>query len=137
MAGLVPAIHVVRRIKRAQAASRDEKPCACRSLQRTAPIPDSSLRQSGVDGRDKPGHDDKGSKAQSARTGPVANAISAGGPYYQLQCFLKNRQILDKRTNSLFSVYSSRTWRRFAGSAADVMLRRPSPKAEGLEAWSY
>jgi hypothetical protein len=59
MAGLVQAIHVVRRIERAQAASKGEKPCFCKSLQRTTPIPDSSLRQGGVDGRDKPGHDDK------------------------------------------------------------------------------
>src|SRR5208282_326564 len=32
MAGLVQATHVVRRIERAQAASRGEKPCFCRPL---------------------------------------------------------------------------------------------------------
>ena len=45
MAGFVPAIHVVRRIERPQAASSDEKPCVCRPLQRTVLISDSSLRQ--------------------------------------------------------------------------------------------
>jgi hypothetical protein len=67
----------VRRIERPQAASRGEKPCFCKPLQRIAPIPGSSLRQRGVDGRDKPGHDDKGSKAQSARTELTPYAISA------------------------------------------------------------
>ena len=75
--GLSRPSTVVRRIERPQAASRGEKPCVCTLLQRTAPIPNSSLRQGGVDGRDEPGHDDKGSKAQSARTGPTADAISA------------------------------------------------------------
>jgi hypothetical protein len=37
-------------------------------LQRIAALPISSLRRRGVDGRDKPGHDDKGSKGQSKKT---------------------------------------------------------------------
>jgi len=75
--GLVQTTHVVRRIQRAQATGKGEKPCVCRPLQLIAPTPDSSLRRRGVDGRDKPGHDESGSNAQSAKTGPTANAISA------------------------------------------------------------
>ena len=54
MAGLVPAIHVVGRIKRLQVSSKDGKPSFCKSLPVAEALSDTSLTRRGVDGRDKP-----------------------------------------------------------------------------------
>ena len=81
--GIVPSIHVVRRIERPQARSRGEKLHVCRPLQWAARMANASSRRRGVDGRDNPriksgdGHDDGGSTrngnefaaARIARTG--------------------------------------------------------------------
>jgi hypothetical protein len=57
MAGLVPAIHAVRRIEHSQAGGRDGKLPRYKPLRLVAPKTHSCLRGRGVDGRDKPGHD--------------------------------------------------------------------------------
>jgi hypothetical protein len=57
MAGLVPAIHAAQLIERRQA--RSPGPSAPPPVALTR---DSFLRRRSVDGRDKPGHDGKGSR---------------------------------------------------------------------------
>jgi hypothetical protein len=57
MAGLVQAIHVVRRIERMRARSTGGKLCVYRSLQSATPMPAASLGRRRVDGRYKLGHD--------------------------------------------------------------------------------
>jgi len=77
MAGLVPAIHVVRRSEGSQAIERGEKLCV-RMLLLLGPLTsDSSLTPRGVDGRDEPGHDGGGSRATRQRCQSTANAIRA------------------------------------------------------------
>jgi len=62
MAGLVQAIHVIKRMERPQANSRNKKLRGYGPLQRAVPLSNRSLRRRDVDGRDKPGHDDSSSK---------------------------------------------------------------------------
>ena len=57
MAGLVPAIHVVRRSEGSQTSEKGEKLCVCLLLLLGPLTSDSSLKRRGVDGWDKPGHD--------------------------------------------------------------------------------
>ena len=69
MAGLVQLIHVLWRTERPQAATRGAKtPAFVSPCSGPPPMPGRSLRQRGVDGREKPGHDDSGSEAQSLQT---------------------------------------------------------------------
>jgi len=42
----------------------------CGPLQRAVPSSNRSLQRRGVDGRDKPGHDDGGSKRNRRKSGP-------------------------------------------------------------------
>jgi hypothetical protein len=55
MAGLVPAIHVVRREERSQASCEVKKALFLRPLRPFAALPGLVSERCGVDGRDKPG----------------------------------------------------------------------------------
>ena len=73
MAGLVPAIHEGPAHRRRQ-ARKALRPSAFLPV---APRRDSFLRRPGVDGRDKPGHDGKGSTNEQQTGRPTDNAIRA------------------------------------------------------------
>ena len=73
MAGLVPAIHEGPAHLRRQ-ARKALRPSAFLPV---APRRDSFLRRPGVDGRDKPGHDGKGSTNEQQTGRPTHNAIRA------------------------------------------------------------
>ncbi len=73
MAGLVPAIHEGPAHLRRQ-ARKALRPSAFLPV---APRRDSFLRRPGVDGRDKPGHDGKGSTNEQQTGRPTDNAIRA------------------------------------------------------------
>jgi hypothetical protein len=72
-----PTPIAVRRIQRPQVSEGARNLRICRLLQRAATMLAPSLLRRGVDGRDEPGHDDRGSETQSTTDGPTANAISA------------------------------------------------------------
>jgi len=72
MAGLVPAIHVVWRVKRSQASGKSEKLCVCKPLPSAMLVSDPSVARRGVDGRDKPGHDGWSSRRDRQRPQPTA-----------------------------------------------------------------
>jgi hypothetical protein len=63
MAGLVPATHAFGRRGRPQEGGELKKRCFLGRCDHTRRCRDSSLRQRGVDGRDKPGQDGRGSEA--------------------------------------------------------------------------
>ena len=48
MAGLVPAIHVVRRVKRSQASGKSEKLCVFKPLPSAMPVSDPSMARRGA-----------------------------------------------------------------------------------------
>ena len=58
-------------------AGKREKPCDRPALLPVASRRDSFLRRPGVDGRDKPGHDGKGSTNEQQTGRPTHNAIRA------------------------------------------------------------
>jgi len=62
MAGLVPATHAFRRRERRQGGGEVKKSVVSEAIATTRRCLDSSLRRRGVDGRDKPGQDGRGSE---------------------------------------------------------------------------
>jgi hypothetical protein len=89
MAVLVTAIDAVR-IQRPQVSKGARNLCIRRLLHRAAPMLAPSLLRRVVDGRDEPGHDDRGSETRSATDGPTANAISAA----EVVLFISRLQII-------------------------------------------
>ena len=117
MAGLVPAIPEGPAHRRRQ-ARKALRPSAFLPV---APRRDSFLRRPGVDGRDKPGHDGKGSTNEQQTGRPTDNAIRA-----QIRALIA-LAVVGKELGA------RRRWRT-APSRRHGRAFRPSPKAQRIYA---
>src|ERR1700722_10023274 len=89
MAGVVPAIHIFDTLNGCSEGYRTEKLCGWKRLLPARRMSHSSLRRRRVDGRDKPGHDGRGSETQPEPGHSTAIAISVQKkiPIFRTLCY--------------------------------------------------